>query len=184
MDEEIVGKVLTVLVAKDPNSMKSTPIETVEVTFEGFQGDKHSGWTKLSDGRTNFYPRGTTIRNNRQISLISKEETDLIASTLGIDQILPEWMGANLLISDIPEFSSLEPNSRLFFSSGVVLLITAENHPCMTLSKEIASNFPDRPELVGKIVAASKNLRGLVAVVELPGYIKKGDDVRVMHAHK
>jgi hypothetical protein len=183
MTEEITGRVDAVLIANEETSIRSFAVDGVEVTFEGFTGDKHAGWTKPSDGRTKFYPRGTAIRNNRQISIVSKEESDIIASELGIVTLEPEWMGANLLLSGIPELTALKPNTRLFFSSGAVLLITSDNLPCATMSKEISAHFPERPELAEKIVKASMDRRGVVAVVELPGQIKKGDDVRVLNAH-
>jgi hypothetical protein len=180
MPEDISGLVSSVLIARDADSIRSISLDEVDVTFEGFDGDKHAGWTKPSDSRTKFYPRGTTIRNSRQVSIVSQEETIAIAHDLGIDSILPDWMGANLLLSGIEDISFLKPNTRLFFESGVVLLITDKNNPCSTLSAEIASHYPDKPELQGMIVKTSLGRRGVVAVVELPGKIKKGDTVRVL----
>lgn len=182
MKEEFTGTVIQVLVCNDANSILSEPVDEIKVSFEGFSGDKHSGWTKPSDGRTKFYTRGTIIRNSRQISIVSLEENRLIAAELGIESIQPEWMGANLLLEGIENFSSLSPNTRLFFEGGVVLLVTDENHPCSTMSAEIACHFPENPELSGKIVKASMHRRGIVAVVELPGLIKKGESVRVTRA--
>jgi len=183
MVEEISGKVKQVLVARDSGTIRSESLDTVDVTFEGFAGDKHAGWTKPSDGRTKFYPRGTAIRNSRQVSIVSLEETAAIANDLGLEEILPDWMGANLLLEGIPALSAIKPNTRLFFENGAVLLITEENNPCKTLSAEIASHFPGKPELLEKIVKVSMRRRGLVAVVELPGIITKGDTVRVLFAH-
>lgn len=182
MKEEFTGTVKQVLICCDINSIRSESVEEVDVNFEGFSGDKHSGWTKPSDGRTKFYPRGTTIRNSRQVSIVSLEENRLIADELGIGSLMPEWMGANLLLEGIGDISSLNPNSRLFFEGGVVLLVTEENHPCSTMSAEIARHFPENTELLGKIVKASMHRRGTVAVVELPGKIKKGESVRVTRA--
>jgi hypothetical protein len=182
MAEEISGRVICVLIAQEMDHIRSESVEEVEVTLEGFTGDKHSGWTKPSDGRTKFYPRGTIIRNSRQVSIISKEETGAIAADLGIASILPEWMGANLLLEGIPNISGLTPNTRMFFESGAVLLITEKNNPCRTLSAEIESHYPGNPELSGKIVKCSLGRRGVVAVVELPGKIMKGDTVRVLAA--
>jgi hypothetical protein len=184
MTEEITGLVLVVLICKEENSMLSTVVDSVDVTFDGFVGDKHSGMTKLSDGRTKFYPRGTMIRNSRQISIISKEEIDETCKGLHIEKILPEWMGANLLLSGIPNLTDLEPNVRLFFSSGAVLLITADNLPCATLTKEIVDHIPSRPDLMEKLIPASMGKRGIVAVVELPGQIKKDDRVRVVYSQR
>lgn len=180
MASEIKGIVEKVLVASDPNSIASVQCNGVKVTLEGFIGDKHFGWTKPSDGRTKYYPLGTNIRNNRQISIVSLEENMEIAKDLNIPDLLPEWMGANLLIKGIPEFTSLKPNTRLFFSSGATLLITEENLPCMKMTKEICSHFTNRPDLETTIVNTSMHKRGLVAVVELPGEINEGDEVKVL----
>jgi hypothetical protein len=177
---ETIGTVDKVLVASDANSIASVSYKSVKVTLEGFEGDKHSGWTKPSDGRTKFYPRGTTIRNNRQISLVSNEELAKIARKLNIPELLPEWMGANLVIKGIPAFTSIKPGTRMFFSGGTTLLITEENFPCMTMTKEIISHFSNRPDLEETIIKASMHKRGLVAVVELPGKINEGDEVKVL----
>ncbi len=182
--DETVGKVLDVLICNDPDSIRSQSVESVDVDFEGFPGDKHSGITKKSDSRTKFYQRGTLIRNSRQISLVSKEELDIVKERLGIDRLLPDWMGANLLIEGIPSFTEIKPNTRFFFSGGAVLLITSDNLPCATMTDEIRKYYPDRPDLSGKVVNASMNLRGLVAVVELPGKILKGDEVRVVYTKR
>jgi hypothetical protein len=182
MTEELSGRVLAVLIARGTDHIRSELLDEVDVTLEGFIGDKHSGWTKPSDGRTKFYPRGTTIRNSRQVSIISQEETSAIAADLGLKSILPEWMGANLLLKGIQDLSVLKPNSRMFFESGAVLLITEKNNPCSTLSTEIGSHYPDKPELKERIVKCSLGRRGVVAVVELSGKIKKGDTVRVISA--
>jgi hypothetical protein len=180
MSNELTGKVEKILIANNPNSMASVSQKTVMVTFEGFEGDKHSGLTKPSDGRTKFYPRGTKIRNNRQISIISTEEMLEVANELNIPALLPEWMGANLLVNGIPTLTSLKPNTRLLFTGGPTLLITEENFPCMILTKEICSHFKERPDLEVNIIKAAIHKRGLVAVVELPGVIKEGDEVRVL----
>lgn len=176
----MTGIVEKVLIAADPNSMASVAQKSVKVSFEGFEGDKHTGWTKPSDGRTKFYPRGTTIRNNRQISIVSIEEMAEVAEELNIPEMPPEWMGANLLIKGIPNLTGLKPNTRLLFSSGPTLLITEENFPCMIMTKEVCSHFTDRPDLEENIVRVAMHKRGLVAVVELPGEIKEGDEVKVL----
>ncbi len=180
MNTEIVGTVVDVLVCDDKESIRSSKIDSIDATFEGFPGDKHYGWTKPSDGRTKFYPRGTAIRNNRQISIVSVEELAEVSEVLKIDEIKPEWVGANLLIAGITEMTRIKTNSRMFFSSGAVLMITGDNLPCGLMTDEIMNHIPGRMDLKEKIVPVSMTKRGLVAVVELPGQIKKGDEVRVV----
>lgn len=182
MTADLNGRVIGIYIANDPNSILSNSIEKIEVSLEGFAGDKHSGWTKPSDGRTRFYPRGTTIRNSRQISIVSEEELGEVARAIRIDIVKPEWLGANLLISGIPNLTGLKPNTRFFFSSGVVLLITSDNLPCSQITKEIMKHYPNKPELKDEIILAAMTKRGLVAVVEFPGIILRDEEVRVVKA--
>ena len=174
-----VGTVQVVLVGRDPRSLVSTPQPQVNVTFEGFDEDQHSGITHRSDGRTPFYPRGTLIRNSRQVSLISVEELAQIASALNLPEVRPEWLGANLLVAGIPSFSLLPPMTRLFFDSGTVLMVMDENLPCSNPGKVLHEQFPAISGLASEFPRAALHRRGLVAVVDRPGTIQVGDEVRV-----
>lgn len=172
------GTTLAVLVCRDADSLQSTRLEQVEAAFEGLAGEKHSGFTRPSDSRTPYYTRGTPIRNTRQVSILSAEEMQQAAANLGVAEIRPEWIGANLLLSGIPRLSKLPPNTRLVFESGAVLAVTAENHPCKYAGKSIAEAV-GRPELAERYPKDAAGLRGVVAVVELPGLIRAGDAVTV-----
>lgn len=174
-----VGTVQAVLVGRDPDSLVSTPQPQVTVTFEGFEGDQHSGITHLSDGRTPFYPRGTLIRNSRQVSLVSVEELSQVASALSLPEVRPEWLGANLLLAGIPSLSLLPPMTRLFFGSGAVLVVMDENLPCGNPGKVLQVQFPQVSDLAGEFPRAALHKRGLVAVVDRPGTIQVGDEVHV-----
>lgn len=179
MNETGKGKVISVLIATDPNSIASIGQPSVQVTFEGFVGDKHSGMTKRSDSRTKIYPRGTEIRNSRQVSIISHEELAEIAAKLKVESLLPEWFGANIFVRDIPELTRLNTNTRLVFSSGASLLITAKNLPCKLLTDEVCKHVIDRQYIRDNLIKVSMDKRGVVAVVELPGVIQVGDEVKV-----
>ena len=52
------GKIAGIYLGQDPLSFITTRVEQAQVTFTGFVGDKHSGATLLSGGRTPHYPRG------------------------------------------------------------------------------------------------------------------------------
>jgi hypothetical protein len=72
--------VVAVLRAEDPVSIVSTPIPRLELDFGGVVGDRHHGLTRTSDPRQlRYYPRGTLIRNRRQLSLVAVEELAEIA---------------------------------------------------------------------------------------------------------
>lgn len=162
---------------EDPQSLAAARKEQIETTFEGVVGDKHSGWTIASGGRTSFYPRGTEIRNYRQVSIISEEEMAQVASALQIAEVLPEWLGANLLVAGIRHLSQLPPFTRLFFEGGAVLVVQRDNEPCVWPGKIIAG-LHNRPELENLFVSAALEKRGLVAVVEHPGSIRAGESFR------
>lgn len=175
MDNLPVGKVVKVLLGLDRDSLVTTPFDKVEVTLDGFVGDRHAGITRPADSRTPHYPRGTTIRNDRQVSLISVEEMAVVAEKLSLPEIRPEWLGANLLLEGIPDLTRVPPTSRLFFSQGAVLYISSENNPCIHPGKILQDHFPDHSDLAAAFIKAAAHLRGLVAVVEKPGMIAHGD---------
>ncbi|MBN2550788.1 MAG: MOSC domain-containing protein [Anaerolineales bacterium] len=161
----------------DPDSFITTRQSQVKVTFAGFEGDRHSGITRRSDGRTPQYPRGTEIRSDRQVSILSMEELDEIAAALDVPQILPEWLGANLLLSGISRLTLLPPSTRLFFSGGVTLVVSQLNLPCLGPGGLIEEKY-QRQGLAALFVKQAARLRGLVAVVEMPGTLCEGETVQ------
>ncbi len=176
---KLSGQAAAVLIGQDPISFVTTLQEAVDVTFEGITGDKHAGITRPSDGRTPQYPRGTKIRNDRQVSIISVEEMAAVAAELGVPALKPEWLGANLLVSGIPNFTLLPPSTRLYFEHGVVLVVTALNRPCKGPGKLIQEQFPEQADLSNRFIQSAAKRRGIVAVVEHPGSISIGESFRV-----
>jgi len=172
------GRVQSVLIGMEAQSLVTTAQEEVMVTFEGFTGDKHSGFTRSADGRTPYYKRGTPIRNDRQVSILSQEELVEIAAAMGLSEIWPEWLGANLLLSGIPRLTLLPPRTRLVFAQGAVLRVEEENHPCVGPGEVIAAHYNDK-QLASRFVRAALHRRGVVATVELPGKITVGDAMLV-----
>ena len=176
--ENPTAVVLAVLVADQADSLISRQVGEVEVSLEGFSGDKHEGFTRRADGRTPDYPRGTRIRNDRQVSLVSREELRQVAERLAVAEIQAEWLGANLLLGGVPRLSTLPPNTRLRFSGGVVLVVQAENMPCVGPGRVLAAQF-GRPELEREFARSALHLRGLVAVVERGGTLRPGERLTV-----
>ena len=171
------GTVQSVLVGKNPDSMITTSLDQVYVDLAGFEGDLHAGFTRKADARTPYYPRGIEIRNDRQVTIVSTEELTQITIALNLPEVLPEWLGANLLFSGIPRLTQLPPNTRLVFGNGVVLVVQAENLPCTGPGEVLAAHF-GRPELENLFPRVAMGLRGLVACVEKPGWLKVGDSVQ------
>lgn len=172
------GKVISTLVGRDPNTILSTPQASVQVTFAGIEGDYHAGLTRTSSGRSSRYPRGTEIRNDRQVTLVSVEELAAVAQELDVPGIRAEWICANLLVEGIPALTLLPPSTRLYFSGGVTLAVEGENAPCTGAGASIQAQYPDAPGLTNQFPKAAVHKRGLIASVERPGLIAVGEAVR------
>ena len=174
----IKGQVSAVLAALDGDFV-SAEVAELRVGFDGIEGDYHAGPTRRSGGREPWYPRGTEIRNERQVSIVAEDELALAAGEMGIARIAPAWIGANLVIAGIPMLSMLPPRTQLFFEGGVTLRIDGDNGPCRLAGAAIARNYPDRDEttLALSFVKAAKRRRGVVAWVEKPGVIGTGEKV-------
>lgn len=167
-----------VYLALEPRSMVSTAQPQIEAELAGLVGDRHYGFTRLSNGRWPWYPRGTEIRNDRQASIVSLEELAEVAAALGVPEIRPEWLGANLLTQGLPKLTQLPPNTRLFFPSGAALVVIAENFPCSDPARIIAeqTGVAEAARLFPKL---GWHKRGLVAVIEHAGRLCPGDVVNV-----
>lgn len=172
--QTFIGKVNGIYISTQPDSLVSARQPQVEAGFSGFEGDKHSGITRRADSRTPYYARGTEIRNDRQVSIVSVEELQQVADALGIPEILPEWLGANLLLAGIPNLTALFPSTRLVFASGAVLRVEQENMPCRGPGKVIEEQT-GREGIAGLFPQVALHKRGLVASVEKPGLIVEGD---------
>jgi hypothetical protein len=175
---KLTGQAAAVLVDQDKEAHLSTRQPRVEVDWNGFEGDKHSGLTLRAGGRMPHYARGAEIRNDRQVSIVSVEELARIAAALEVPEILPEWLEANLMLQGIPNLTQLPPSTRLFFAQGVTLVVAQANLPCTGPGKMIQAHY-GRPELEAAFPRAATDRRGVVAYVEKPGLIAEGDEVQV-----
>ncbi len=158
-------------------ALSSTPLEAAELTFAGIAGEVHGGETRPSCSRVlSQHPRGTTIRNVRQLSVLSEEELDAIAATIGLDRLDPALVGASLVLRGLPDFSHVPPSSRLQAPSGATLVIDMQNRPCHLPAREIDALAPGH----GKAFkTAAEGRRGVTAWVEREGRIALGDVLRL-----
>ena len=174
---EIEGRVEALLLGSDADNdtVNSRQVDDVEVTFEGFAGDRHLGLFAHADVRyAKQYKKGTPIRKTRQVSMLSVEDLAQIASNLDVERIEPGWMCGNLVVSGIPKFTELPPSTRLIFSSGAAIVVDNENQACSFVGRIIDQHCPGtKPHFV----AAARNLRGLVGWVEREGHIRVGDKI-------
>jgi hypothetical protein len=159
----------------DTTTFLTSPVDRLELGFEGIAGDRHGGFTRRSGGREPWYPRRTEIRNERQVTLLSPDELAAIATDMGIPAIKPEWIGGNILLTGIPHLTLLPPRTCLFFAGGVTIRIDGLNVPCRQSGRAIAAQHPERDGLDFAFVKAAKQRRGLVGWVEKPGVIAVGE---------
>ncbi|MBA3448804.1 MAG: molybdenum cofactor sulfurase [Pseudaminobacter sp.] len=155
--------------------------DALELGFEGIAKDFHAGYTRRSGGREPWYPRGTEMRNERQLSIVAPDELALVAERMGLAEVRPEWIGANLLLDGVPRLSMLPSGTMLFFKGGVTLKIDAQNGPCRLAGRSIAEHTKMPDIQAGSLLfpKVAKRLRGLVAWVEKPGRIVAGEEVSV-----
>jgi MOSC domain-containing protein YiiM len=151
------GTVAACLIA-DGGDFVSRPVERLALDFGGIVGDFHAGFTRPSTSREPWYPRGTEIRNDRQLTIVSEEELAAVAAAMALPAIEPAWIGANL-----------------FFAGGVTIAVEDENGPCRTAGASIARHFPEREGIDLLFPQKARHRRGLVASVEKPGVIRAGE---------
>lgn len=174
----VEGRVESCLIGPDRKAgLEKARCNSLRIVFDGIAGDCHSSRIMASDSRTlKQYAKGTPIVNNRQVSIVSVEELALIAIDLGIPEVLPEWVGANLLVSHVPDFTLLPPSTRMMFSSGATLIVDLENQPCRYPADVIERYHPGHGSAFPKVAT---HRRGIVARVEREGLIRIGNSIRL-----
>lgn len=173
----VAGRVEGLFRTEAPEDFQTVAVGSLELTFEGIPGDRHAGMTRKSGGREPWYPRGTEMCNERQVSILSGVELSRIADLMELDEIRPEWIGGNIILSGIANLTRLPPRTRLVFESGTVIRIDGDNLPCRFAGEAIASNYPDREGLDLLFPKKARGLRGLVGYIEKPGVIAPGEAV-------
>lgn len=178
--EKVPAKVKAILLADDPETFVTRRISEVNLEFGGMRGDRHFGVTSKADSRQPMYPRGTEILNRRQVTIVSEEELARIADELAVESVMPEWLGANLLVKGFPDLTKLTMGSRILFSSGAGLICMGENQPCTLPGDVLQKNYEDHEKLAFRFVRAGYKRRGIVCAVERPGMIHEGDEVQIL----
>ncbi len=162
-------------VVDSADTLRAEPLETAQLSFSGIDGECHSGVTRRSCVRvTAQYPKGTEIRNVRQLSVLSAEELDATAAEMGLERIDPAWVGASMVIDGIPDFTHIPPSSRLQMPSGASITVDMENRPCVLPGREIEK---DHEGFGASFKPAAKNRRGITAWVEREGPVALGNTV-------
>lgn len=177
---KLAAKVSALYVAPSDH-FETRPVEELQLGFDGISGDFHAGATRRSGGREPWYPRGTEMRNERQLSIVAADELAIVADRMGLAEVKPEWIGANLVIEGVPNLSMLPSGTLLFFKGGVTIKVDAQNGPCRIAGRSIAENAGMADVEAGALLfpKSAKRLRGLVAWVEKRGTIKAGEEISV-----
>ncbi|WP_187972094.1 MOSC domain-containing protein [Aquibium microcysteis] len=177
---KLLGTVEAVLVAGGRDFVTART-DALDLGFDGIAGDHHRGATRRSGGREPWYPRGTEMRNERQLSIVAPDELAVVAGRMDLAEVRPEWIGANLVLGGVPSLSMLPAGTLLFFAGGVTLKVDGQNVPCRIAGRSIADHarMPDREAGALLFPKVARRLRGLVAWVEKPGRIAAGEKVSV-----
>lgn len=202
---EVVGHVVEVLISAQPGIMVEERIPVFSETYGhgllvtspvpkihaiegyGIRGDRHAG-VRLSDVREHAMnqmriPKGTQIANMRQFSITSVEELTEIKGILELPGKIPHgYLGENLIVEGIPEFSKLPKGTLLFFRSrtqprSTILYVSGENTPCKGPGEALQEWFETVPNLAQQFPKAAIGKRGVVGFVYCSGIIQAGDEV-------
>ncbi len=156
-------------------SFQTEVVEELPLTFDGIPGDFHAGQTRRSGGREPWYPRGTEMRNERQLSILCPQELRAIARRIDVPELKAQWMGGNMLLEGIENLTMLPARTLIFFEGGVTIKIDGDNAPCRVTGRAIASQFDGRNDVETTFPREARRLRGLVGWVEKEGVVKTGE---------
>lgn len=160
-------------VADRQQGLVSEAVPQLRLDFSGPEGEAHGGLTRSSCSRVlRQYPRGTEIRNTRQLSIISAEELAAIAADMGIEQLDPALLGATMVVEGLADFTHLPPSSRLLGEGGASMVVDMENQSCQLPARPIESRHPGQGAAFRR---AAKDRRGVTAWVEREGLVSVGE---------
>lgn len=152
-------------------------VDELELDWGGPIGDRHYGLQMKSDARqASVYPRGTEIRNHRQVSIVDVAELAQIAAVLGTPVLPAGLIADNICTDGIDNLTQLPRMTRLIFDGGAVIMLGGENLPCTIAGALVGDLFGTKPESFPK---AAMGLRGVTGWVEHPGIITPGSKVEV-----
>lgn len=151
--------------------------EELVLRFAGPEGEAHGGLTRPSCSRVMaLYPRGTEIRNTRQLSIVSAEELGAIAGAMGLETLDPALLGASMVVEGLLDLTHLPPSSRLLADTGACLTVDMENRACTLPARPVENRHPGKGALFKR---AAHGRRGITAWVEAEGRVALGDRLRL-----
>ncbi len=156
---------------------------SIRAELDGIEGDRHRGLSRTAFAGDK-QPKGTLRRNERQWSAVSQEELEQITKAMDLRfPLLPSTLGANLCIQGVEQFSRLPKGTMLRFPSGAELCVEEYNPPCHDMGKRLAATQETNsgePLSTTAFSNAARLSRGLVGVVDVPGEIFPGDNVKII----
>lgn len=171
---DLHAEVRLLLVGRDrAATLESARVGSVELDWSGVVGDAHGGTTRPACSRVaRQYPKGTEIRNVRQVTAVSVEQLEEIRVRMDAPELRAEWLGANLVVAGIEDFSGLPPSARLIGPDGCALVVDMENAPCRLPAEVIERHLPG---IGARFPQAAVGRRGVTLWVERPGRLALGD---------
>ena len=155
--------------------LESETVGSATLDWGGIVGESHGGTTRPACSRVaRQYPRGVEIRNVRQLTAVSVEELEATRAAMDAPRLEPGWLGANLVVEGIGDFSALPPSSRLIAPGGAALVVDMENAPCRLPGDVIEGHLPG---LGARFPKAAVGRRGVTLWVERPGELTVGDEL-------
>lgn len=171
----MTGRVVGLAVCRK-GPVESQPVDELVLRPDGVEGDRHFGPTLRAGPRQRGVQRGTVLPNTRQVSVVSVEESRIVASRLGLERLEFTWLSANVLLEGLPALSSM--TGVLRFSGGVALALEGANEPCRKAGRVIA-NATGAP-VEQRFVRAAFGLRGVVGFVRVEGLLRLGESVQLV----
>lgn len=176
-ETEFMGEVVWLGHVPAGQSIRADSVPALSLGFSGVAGERHEGENRASCVRmTNLYPKGTEIRNVRQLSVLSEEEMQATATEMGLETLDASYLGVSILLRGIPDFTHIPPSSRLQGPDGVTITVDMENRPCVIPGREVEADLPGHG---AAFKPAAKGRRGVTAWVERPGALHLGDQLKL-----
>ena len=147
------GRVENLLVRPERMGDVKTLNEVVALTDLGLEGDHYQN-------------KG----GSRQVTLMQAEHLGVLASLLGLEEILPESTRRNIVVRGI---NLLSLKGKRFNIGEAILEYSGECHPCSRMEKNLGPGAYN----------AMRGHGGITAIVVQGGAIKVGDSVNVLHTN-
>ena len=166
-------------------------VPSIDFALNGPVGDKHSGFKRRLSGhdgdyiRTSGLVKGAQVFNWRSWTGLSTQEMIEVEQALGV--VIPVGcLLENITISGVPNFSKLEPGTRLVFpiraeddnATQAILAVWEENGPCQTVGLRLEAHH-GTPGLKTRFIREARNKRGVMGFVLSAGKVSCGDHVLV-----